>query len=149
MLYNFLFPQKFRSKGVSVLILFVRLFFGILFLFHGLDKMKNFDIMLDTFPDIMGFGSYVSLMLAIFCEFCCSLFLISGFLIRLVTIPMFISMAVAFFDVHDAMMPQGELSFIYMVIFFLLYFVGPGRYSVDYLLDMKIKKDKEMLSGHK
>lgn len=139
--YSFLFPQRFRKKGVSFLILFVRLFFGILFFFHGLDKLTNFNEMVDTFPSIMGFGSYMSLMLAIFSEFCCSLFLMSGLLIRVVTIPMIISMAVAFFDVHDAMMPEGELSFIYMVIFILLYFTGPGRYSVDYLIDMKIKRN--------
>ena len=38
MFYNFLFPQTFRGKGVSFLILCIRLFFGVLFFMHGLDK---------------------------------------------------------------------------------------------------------------
>ena len=143
MFYNFLFPQYLRGKGVSLLILAVRVLFGILFFAHGVEKMVNFNILVNSFPDVLGFGSYMSLMVAIFCEFCCSLFLLAGLLHRIILIPMIISMGVAFFDVHDAMMPQGELSFIYFTVFILLFFVGPGRFSVDYLLDKKFRKVKE------
>ena len=143
MLYNFLFPQAFRGKGVSVLILAVRVFFGVLFFVHGVDKMSHFNELVTGFPDVLGFGSYMSLMVAIFCEFCCSLFLIAGLMQRLVLIPMVVSMAVAFFDVHDALFPEGELSLIYMVVFFILFLVGPGRYSLDYLIDNKFRKAKE------
>ena len=52
-------------------------------------------------------------------------------------------MAVAFFDIHDAMMPEGELSLIYMIVFIGLFLTGPGRYSVDYLIDQRIQKEKE------
>ena len=70
------------------------------------------------------------------------MFLIAGLLIRITIIPMIIAMSVAFFDVHDAMFPEGELSLIYLIIFIILYFTGPGRYSVDYLIDRKFQKDK-------
>ena len=142
MFYNFLFPQSFRGNGVSLLILGLRLFFGILFFTHGLDKLANFNELSQTFPNIMGFGSYMSLMIAIFSEFCCSMFLLFGLLVRIMTIPMIVVMSVAFFDVHDAMFPEGELAFIYLVLFTLLYVTGPGRYSIDYLIDMRFKKDK-------
>ena len=142
MLYNFLFPQAFRGKGVSLLILCVRFFFGVLFFMHGLDKMANFNELSVNFPDIFGFGSYMSLMLSVFTEFCCSLFLIAGLLVRVMLIPMIIAMAVAFFDVHDAMLPEGELSLIYLIVFFILYFTGPGRFSLDYLIDSRLKKEK-------
>ena len=142
MFYNFLFPQRFRGKGVSVLILALRLFFGVLFFVHGLDKLMNFSQLSLKFPSVLGFGSYVTLMVAIFCEFCCSLFLLAGFLQRVILIPMIIAMGVAFFDVHDAILPEGELSLIYMIVFFILFMVGPGRYSVDYLVDKKIQKMK-------
>ena len=142
MLYNFLFPQQFRGKGVSLFILLLRLFFGVMFFLHGVDKMMNFSELSETFPNIFGFGSYMSLMVSIFCEFCCSLFLIAGLLIRLMLLPMIAAMAVAFFDIHDAMLPQGELSLIYLIVFFLLYLTGPGKYSLDYLIDMKFRKDK-------
>lgn len=140
MIYNFLFPQYCRERIISFLILVVRVFFGILFFIHGVDKMMNFSILSDTYPSVFGLGSYMTLMLAIFTEFCCSLFLIFGLMIRVILIPMIISMAVAFFDVHDAIISEGELALIYFIIFIILYITGPGRYSVDYLIDMKVQK---------
>lgn len=142
MFYNFLFPQHFRGKGVSFLIFALRVFFGIMFFIHGLDKMMNFNELSLNYPSVFGLGSYTTLMVTIFCEFCCSLFLIVGLMTRIVTIPMILAMAVAFFDVHDGMMPEGELSLIYLVAFFILFFVGPGRFSIDYLLDMRFQKER-------
>ncbi len=141
MVYNFLFPQQFRGKGVSLLILVIRVFFGVLFFTHGLDKMMNFGSLVDNYPSVLGFGSYMTLMVTIFTEFCCSLFLMAGLLQRIMTIPMFLAMAVAFFDVHDAMLPEGELALIYFIVFLVLFIVGPGKYSVDYLIDQRIRKD--------
>ena len=144
MIYNFLFPQYCRERIISFLILAVRVFFGILFFIHGVDKMMNFSILSDTYPSVFGLGSYMTLMLAIFTEFCCSLFLIFGLMIRVILIPMIISMAVAFFDVHDAIISEGELALIYFIMFIILFITGPGRYSVDYLIDMKVQKEKEV-----
>ena len=142
MFYNFLFPHHFRGKGVSFFILLIRLFFGVMFFIHGLDKMMNFSELSEVYPNVLGFGSYMTLMVTIFCEFCCSLFLIAGLLVRIMVLPMIAAMAVAFFDVHDAMLPQGELSLIYLVVFVMLYVVGPGKYSIDYLIDSKFQKEK-------
>ena len=142
MFYNFLFPHHFRGKGVSFFILLIRLFFGVMFFIHGLDKMMNFSELSEVYPNVLGFGSYMTLMVTIFCEFCCSLFLIAGLLIRIMVLPMIAAMAVAFFDVHDAMLPEGELSLIYLVVFVMLYVVGPGKYSIDYLIDSKYRKEK-------
>ena len=142
MFYNFLFPQSFRGKGVSVLLMVLRIFFGVLFFVHGMEKMMNFDQLSRTFPSVLGFGSYMSLMLAIFCEFCCSIFLIAGLMQRIILIPMIISMGVAFFDVHDAILPEGELALIYLITFFILFLVGPGRYSLDYMVDKRIQRMK-------
>ena len=142
MFYNFLFPKIFRGKGVSLLILVVRVIFGILFFTHGVDKMMNFNQIVNNFPSAFGFGSYMTLMVAIFCEYACSMFLMVGLVTRIILIPMILSMAVAFFDIHDAMMPEGELSLIYMIVFIGLFLTGPGRYSVDYLIDQRIQKEK-------
>ena len=149
MFYDFLFPQYYRDRVISLLILALRLFFGILFFSHGLDKMMNFNELSYTFPSAFGFGSYMTLMLSIFCEFACSIFLIAGLLVRITVIPMIAAMAVAFFDVHDGMFPDGELSLIYMVLFSILYITGPGRYSLDYLIDMKFQKEKSASRGTK
>lgn len=143
MFYNFLFPQYCRGRVVSLIILALRVFFGVLFFTHGVDKMVNFNELSYTYPSVFGFGSYMTLMVSIFCEFACSLFLISGLIVRITVLPMIASMAVAFFDIHDGMFPDGELSLIYLIVFLILYITGPGRYSIDYLIDMKFKKDKE------
>ena len=142
MFYDFLCPQHFRGKGVSLLLLVVRVFFGVLFFTHGLEKMMNFQQLSDSYPSVLGFGSYMTLMVTIFCEFCCSLFLISGLLTRIMTLPMIVAMGVAFFDVHDAMIPEGELALIYMTVFIILFLTGPGRYSMDYLIDVKLSRER-------
>ena len=141
MFYNFLFPKHFRGTGVSLLLLALRVFFGVLFLTHGLEKLMNFNSLSYTYPSVLGLGSYTTLMITIFAEFCCSLFLITGLLERLLVVPMIIAMAVAFFDVHDAMMPEGELSLIYLIMFFILFITGPGKFSVDYLIDSRVSKE--------
>ena len=145
MFYNFLFPQHFRGKGVSAFILILRIFFGVMFFIHGLGKMMNFSELSLTYPSVFGLGSYMTLMLAIFTEFCCSLFLIAGLLFRIMLLPMIVAMAVAFFDIHDGFLPEGELALIYMAVFIILYFVGPGRFSFDYLIDVKFKKDRALI----
>lgn len=149
MFYDFLFPQYCRDRVISLLILALRLFFGILFFSHGLDKMINFNELSYTYPSVLGFGSHMTLMVSIFCEFACSLFLIVGLLVRITVIPMIAAMAVAFFDIHDGMFPAGELSLIYMILFIILYITGPGRYSIDYLIDMKFQKEKKASEGVK
>jgi putative oxidoreductase len=149
MFYNFLFPQYCRDRVISLLILALRLFFGILFFSHGLDKMINFNELSYAYPSVLGFGSYMTLMLSIFSEFACSIFLIAGLLVRITVIPMIAAMAVAFFDIHDGMFPDGELSLIYLVLFVILYITGPGRYSFDYLIDMKFQKEKNAPIGMK
>lgn len=141
MFYNFLFPQYLRGRAISFLLLFLRLFFGALFFMHGLDKLTNFNSLSETYPSVMGLGSYTTLMITIFCEFACSMFLMVGLVTRIILIPMIIAMAVAFFDIHDGMMPEGELALIFLIVFIVLFMTGSGRYSIDYLIDRKVRAD--------
>jgi len=147
MFYNFLFPQYLRGKSVSLLLLIIRVVFGVLFFLHGLDKLINFNDLSQNYPSVLGFGSYMTLMVTIFCEFCCSLFLIAGCVTRVVLLPMIVAMAVAFFDIHDGMMPEGELALIYFIVFIGLFLAGPGMYSIDYLIDKKVVKDRKELGA--
>ena len=116
-------------------------------MFYNFLFPQHFNELSQNYPSVLGFGSYMTLMVTIFCEFCCSLFLIAGLLIRIMMLPMIVAMGVAFFDIHDALLPDGELSLIYMVVFIILYLVGPGRYSADYLIDMKFTKERNQMSG--
>lgn len=105
---------------------------------HGIEKWAQFNYLSHTFPDPLGIGSQISLVLAICAELFCSIFFIFGFLYKFTLLPMIFTMIIAFFAVHHASIAQGgELSFIYLIIFVVLLLYGPGRLSFDYILSKK------------
>ena len=140
MLINFLFPRYANRYGVSLFLLAMRVFIGMLFMMHGLDKAVNFNILVGNFPDPFGIGSFATLLLVVFAELFCAIFFIFGLLYRIIMIPMIIAMAVAFFGIHHSDMTQGELAFLYFVIFILMYIAGPGRFSLDAMIGKSIRK---------
>lgn len=134
-IYKFLFPSKQYGTAMSWLILALRILFGVLLMSHGVQKWANFNAMSDSFPDPLGIGSQLSLILAIFGEMVCSIAFIFGFLYRLVMIPMIFTMCMAFFVIHgNDPFTVKELAFIYLIVFILLYITGPGKFSLDYFI---------------
>lgn len=132
MLKRFLFPVKPDGTFISVILLIVRVVFGVMLMNHGIDKWANYQELSAVFPDPLGIGSPLSLGLAIFGELACSMAFIIGFLYRLAMIPMIFTMCVAFFIVHaDDPFAVRELAFVYLVVFVLMYIVGPGKFAVD------------------
>ena len=128
---DFLFPQPTDSKSFSLLLLCLRLFFGLMLMLHGLEKVYNYTELCFVFPDPMHIGSEISLLFVIFVEILCSIFFIVGALYRIMMIPMVIIMLVAFFHIHEGSIVEGELAFVYLMMFILMYISGPGQYSVD------------------
>ena len=137
---NFLFPKPDSSRGYSILLLALRIFFGLMLMAHGLEKLGNFIDLSFTFPDPMGGGKTLSLSLGIFGELCCSLAFILGFLYRLSMIPIIIVMGTAFFYVHEGSIGNGELAFIYLIVLILMYIAGPGKYSIDAVIYNRMHK---------
>ena len=132
MLKRFLFPVKPDGTFISVILLIGRVVFGVMLMNHGIDKWANYQELSAVFPDPLGIGSPLSLGLAIFGELACSMAFIIGFLYRLAMIPMIFTMCVAFFIVHaDDPFAVKELAFVYLVVFVLMYIVGPGKFAVD------------------
>ena len=132
MLKRFLFPVKPDGTFISVILLIVRVVFGVMLMNHGIDKWANYQELSAVFPDPLGIGSPLSLGLAIFGELACSMAFIIGFLYRLAKIPMIFTMCVAFFIVHaDDPFAVKELAFVFLVVFVLMYIVGPGKFAVD------------------
>ena len=132
MLKRFLFPVKPDGTFISVILLIVRVVFGVMLMNHGIDKWANYQELSAGFPNPLGIGSPLSLGLAIFGELACSMAFIIGFLYRLAMIPMIFTMCVAFFIVHaDDPFAVKELAFVYLVVFVLMYIVGPGKFAVD------------------
>ena len=117
-IYKFLFPSKPDGTAMSLLILALRILFGILLMSHGVQKWANYDVMSGSFPDPLGIGSQLSLVLAIFGEMVCSMAFIFGFAVK-------------------------ELAFIYLVVFILLYIAGPGKFSLDHFIAKALASHKK------
>ncbi|MEN9951434.1 MAG: hypothetical protein RLZZ557_1233 [Bacteroidota bacterium] len=112
--------------------LLLRIISGILMMSHGYGKLLQFNEKKAVFHDFMGLGSTNSLLLAIFAEFFCALFLAIGLFTRLVSVPLVIVMAVAVFDVHQMdFFDTGEKAALFLGIFSTILLCGPGKASID------------------
>ena len=143
MIYNFLFPSKPNSTGASLFLLALRIFFGLLLMNHGIQKWSSYQELSIAFPDPLGVGSPVSLGLAIFGELVCSMAFIVGVLYRLAMLPMIFTMGMAFFVIHGSdPFAVKELAFIYLVVYVLMYIIGPGKFAVDHWLGKALTPQK-------
>lgn len=133
MLREILFPcARMSATSADWLLLALRLVIGTLMLVHGIQKIMGYETLVSTFPDPIGLGSRLSLQLAIFAEFFCSLGVITGLLFRLALVPLTFTMFVAaFVALGSAPWSQRELPVSYLLILLLLMVTGPGRISLD------------------
>jgi len=108
---------------------------GLMFYLHGFKKILGYSQMVESFPDPLNVGIQYSLMLTIFAEAFCSLSIVAGFLTRICAIPLFFTMLVAVFVIHqDDPLPKLELGILYALNFLVLIAFGAGRVSLDHLL---------------
>ena len=118
-------------------LLLLRAWLGLTMLLnHGLSKVQNFSTMVENFekggiPPIFGTA-------AILAESLAALLVVIGFATRWSALALTVTMGVAFFVAHkavlDPMAPppgSGEMAFIYMAGFAAILVAGPGRFSVD------------------
>lgn len=128
---------KYSAGAFNFSMLLLRIVFGLLILIkHGYDKMMRFSTLENQFYNFLHLGSKTSLMLAIFAEALCGLFIVLGLFTRLATIPLIITMLVAIFGA-DAAKPliQSELALLYFGAFVTLLLCGPGKISVDGMMN--------------
>lgn len=127
-----LFSTAINLASIHTGLLILRVAAGAFMITHGLPKLTNMLSGNSKFGDPLGIGSGVSLGLTVFAEFVCSILIILGLATRLALIPQIITMAVAAFIVHGSD-PFGkkEMAFLYLVVFVVLFIMGPGKYSVD------------------
>ena len=103
---------------------------GLMLGLHGWPKWQKFDQLLTTFPDPIGLGSAVSLILVIFAEAICSIFIMTGTYVRLACIPPIITMLVAAFIVHaNDPISTIELPIMYLVMYIAIFNAGPGKWA--------------------
>ena len=128
----FLLDSSLSKKAYPFLALGAMVFIGFLMLTHGIPKIFSFNLLSATFPDPIGLGSYLSLVLAILAEVGCSLLLILGVMTRLAVLPLIFNMAVAVTVVHGSdVFAVKELAVMYLGFYVLVLFLGGGKYSFD------------------
>lgn len=121
-------------KQISIGLLVLRVGIGCLMLVHGLQKVMGFGQMADVFPDPIGLGSQLSLIMAIAAEAGCSILLILGLGTRLAVLPLAFTMLVALFLVHaNDPWKVKELAAVYLLVYVSLFLTGAGRFSLDQL----------------
>lgn len=109
---------------------------------HGLGKFQKF-ISGDEikFMNFLSLGETVSFFLAMSAEFFCSLLIISGLFTRLNSLLIILTMIVAAFVAHfDDSFERKEKALLYLASYILLFFTGPGKYSLQNLLNKKSEK---------
>jgi len=116
----------------------VRLLTGILMLVHGKvvfdsEIMKGMAGSLGSelglpFPILMAYLAKGS-------EFFGGLLFALGLFTRFAVIPLLITMAVAVFGSHHGQITgDGEHAFLFLLIFAAYFFIGSGKWSIDYLI---------------
>lgn len=132
-----------ESSGlISIGLLLLRVIVGVFMMTHGFGKLK---MLLGPgeiqFADPIGIGLELSLILAVFAEFFCSILLILGLGTRLAAFPLWFTMFVAGVIVHAAD-PFGvkEMAFLYGTIYTVILFTGPGKFSIDRLIEKRLLK---------
>lgn len=118
------------SMNLGLLIL--RVATACVMLTHGWPKVVNYKERLSSFGDPYGLGSELTLTFAVFAEFFCSILVGLGLLTRYALIPLLITMGTVVLIVHaDDPFARKEVPTLFFTIFLALFFVGPGKYSLD------------------
>ena len=128
--------------------LFLRLFVGIMLIQFGVRQLTYFHEIKSIFPSVLGMDSELSLIVLISIEIICSLFIMMGFLTRLMSVaPLVVMMVAEYYILSDFTQQasymlnwqqQGYLPVMFCGIYFFLLLVGPGKISIDYFLSLHI-----------
>ena len=121
--------------------LLLRLCVGVLLIHHGYEKLDNIENFADAFvrPLHLPFPIFLSYVAA-FSEIVGSWFLITGFATRLGALAIFGTISIA---IYHAIMTSGfniyllELLGLYWGGAFCILLNGPGKFSLDYLIQWK------------
>jgi len=113
-------------------LLVLRLWFGLtMCLHHGVDKIVGWNYLAPTWLDPFHIGHQASFALTVFAEAVCSFLLALGLVTRFAALVLVINMSVAFCMVHKEDLKAGELAYVYLGVFVVLFVTGAGKFSLD------------------
>ena len=137
---SILFTQYHWPKRYSVCILLYRLFLAYMFIQHVYFKLIGNDTFTPIFLDVFGKKMSGPLVTVLILEFCCSLSMLFGMLMRIFILPMFgVALYFIVVSIQVGHYVYSELSVLYLMLLFGLFMSGAGRYSVDYVAHHYIK----------
>ena len=130
---SFLTPSRPYTSLMSVWLLIARIAVSGFMLTHGYPKlMRLLDGKAEGFPDPLGVGSLISLLLAVASEVIGSVLIMLGFLTRFAAFSLIFTMAIAAFVVHAGdPFSRMEMSLLYLLLYITLFVYGPGKYAID------------------
>ncbi len=123
-------------------LLCLRVWFGLsLFLKHGWEKPTNFAQMLQHFPNPLHVGPVPSLIFALISDAICSILVLLGLGTRWAALWILANIFVAWSLVHHFQFfgrggDHGEAIVLYLGGFLAIAILGPGRFSLDYKLQI-------------
>jgi putative oxidoreductase len=130
------------TTNIGLLVLRVGVFMP-LFIKHGWEKVypPSFWELATAFPDPAHIGHVHSLIVALISDGICSILLVLGLGTRFAAAYIFMTLAVAWTFTHHFMFlgkglepKHGELIVLYIVTSATLALLGPGKFSLDWLL---------------
>lgn len=132
-----LLSVKYSAGAFNTAMLFLRISIGTFMLVHGYGKLVHFSEWAPGFKTtFLGLSPTISFTLLVFAEFFCSLLLILGLFTRLAAIPLLIAMIMAVVKGHNKdIFGEGEHAAMYAVVYIVLILIGPGRISVDGMIN--------------
>lgn len=132
--------MKTNSTDIGVLLL--RVSFSLsLMVIHGWAKTSMALAGNTDFPDPLHIGSRMTLILLMIAEFFCPILVIIGWKVRLAVIPIWVAMMVALTIFHAGdPFADRELAYVYAAAYTAIYFLGAGKYSLEYLMSQAKKK---------
>lgn len=134
-------------------LLFIRLYWGFLFLKSGLHKFQDIPETIQFFQNLHIPFAEINAYLVAFFEFLGGILLILGLGSRLICIPLIVIMIIAYLTAHreallnvfhdmDTFTSQSPFNFILACL--IIFSFGAGKFSIDYLL-----KKRTNLNGAK
>lgn len=127
-------------------LLAVRLFWGWQFFKTGLGKLGNIEAIASYFDSLGIAAPQFSAYMAATTETVGGLFLLFGFLSRLVALPLMVTMMVALLTAHyditamileDPVAVTNLSAFTFLMASFIVFVFGPGLFSIDRMLKLE------------